>query len=175
MTPNDLTLSRLPSPLGDLLLVSDAEGRLWSSEYADLEERLHRLLARRIGAYALRPGAAPALAAQALGAYFSGEVEALRRIPVRLNGTEFQNKAWAALREIPAGRPASYAEQAARLGEARAARAVGGANRANPYNLTVPCHRVVGSSGALTGYAGGIARKKWLLDHESRHAGSRLI
>ncbi|MDD2870253.1 methylated-DNA--[protein]-cysteine S-methyltransferase [Neomegalonema sp.] len=175
MTPNDLTLSRLPSPLGDLLLVSDAEGRLWASEYADLEERLHRLLARRIGAHALKPGAAPALAAQALEAYFSGEVEALGAIPIRLNGTGFQNKAWAALREIPAGRPVSYAEQAARLGDAKAARAVGGANRQNPYNLVAPCHRVVGYSGALTGYAGGLERKTWLLEHEGEHACSRLI
>ncbi|MGI6245824.1 MAG: methylated-DNA--[protein]-cysteine S-methyltransferase [Pseudochelatococcus sp.] len=160
----------METPVGDLLLVSDAGGRLHACEYADIEERLHRLLRRRLGraGYGLSPGGAPPSVAAAIERYFAGDLAAIDTLPVVFGGTDFQNRAWAALREIPAGRPATYAGQAARVGNPRAARAVGSANHNNPFQIVVPCHRVVGKSGALTGYAGGLNRKRWLLEHEIR-------
>jgi methylated-DNA-[protein]-cysteine S-methyltransferase len=102
----------------------------------------------------------------ALDRYFAGEIGVLDTIPVELNGTPFQKKAWQALRRIPAGSTISYAELAKRIGEPAAVRAVGSANGANPVAVIVPCHRVIGSNGTLTGYGGGLDRKQWLLAHE---------
>jgi methylated-DNA-[protein]-cysteine S-methyltransferase len=101
-----------------------------------------------------------------LDRYFAGEVAALDTVPVELNGTPFQKTVWQALRRIPAGTTISYAELARRIGEAAAVRAVGAANGANPVAVIVPCHRVIGSNGSLTGYGGGLDRKQWLLAHE---------
>ena len=98
--------------------------------------------------------------------YFKGEVGALDSIPVELNGTPFQKNVWQALRRIPCGTTISYAELARRIGEPAAVRAVGTANGANPVAVIVPCHRVIGSNGRLTGYGGGLNRKHWLLQHE---------
>jgi methylated-DNA-[protein]-cysteine S-methyltransferase len=98
--------------------------------------------------------------------YFAGDVAALDTVPVELNGTPFQKNVWQALRRIPAGTTISYAELARRIGEAAAVRAVGAANGANPVAVIVPCHRVIGSNGRLTGYGGGLDRKQWLLAHE---------
>ena len=168
----DLMIDHVSSPLGDLLLVGDGAGRLHACDYADCEERLRRLLARRHGDVSLMPGPAPLGVADALARYFAGDVAAVDSVPVVLGGTAFQNRAWAALRQIPAGRPATYGDQARRIGNPSAARAVGSANYANPFNIIVPCHRVVGAKGALTGYAGGLSRKRWLLDHEDRHTGA---
>lgn len=167
-----LSVARVASPLGDLLLAVDAEGRLHACEYADIEARMHRLLDRRLGpgGYHLRQGEAPAALAGAIAGYFGGELAAIDAMPVVYSGTAFQNSAWAALRAIPAGEPASYAGQASRIGRPNAARAIGNANHHNPFQIVVPCHRVVGASGALTGYAGGLDRKRWLLDHEREHA-----
>ncbi|HEY0213278.1 MAG TPA: methylated-DNA--[protein]-cysteine S-methyltransferase [Paenirhodobacter sp.] len=164
-----LTLGRIGTPLGDLLVATDAQGRIWSCEYADLLERLHRLLARR-GEYVLEPGPVPQGVEQAVARYFNGDLAAIQALPVMLAGTPFQMLAWNALRTIPAGQPATYAGQAMRMGRPKAARAVGHANHDNPVQIIVPCHRVIGASGALTGYAGGLARKRWLLDHEDTHA-----
>ena len=102
----------------------------------------------------------------ALARYFAGEIGALDTIAVELNGTPFQKKAWQALRRIPAGTTISYADLAKRIGESSAVRAVGSANGANPVAVIVPCHRVIGSNGTLTGYGGGLDRKQWLLAHE---------
>jgi len=98
--------------------------------------------------------------------YFAGELGAIESVAVELNGTEFQKRVWQALRRIPAGSTLSYAELARRIGERPAVRAVGAANGANPVAIVVPCHRVIGSDGTLTGYGGGLDRKRWLLDHE---------
>jgi methylated-DNA-[protein]-cysteine S-methyltransferase len=102
----------------------------------------------------------------ALSRYFAGELEAIDSMAVELNGTDFQKRVWQALRRIPAGSTLSYAELARRIGEPAAVRAVGAANGANPVALVVPCHRVIGSNGTLTGYGGGLERKRWLLVHE---------
>jgi methylated-DNA-[protein]-cysteine S-methyltransferase len=101
-----------------------------------------------------------------LARYFTGEVAALDTVSVELNGTPFQKTVWQALRRIPGGTTISYAELAKRIGDPAAVRAVGTANGANPVAVIVPCHRVIGSSGKLTGYGGGLDRKQWLLEHE---------
>jgi methylated-DNA-[protein]-cysteine S-methyltransferase len=98
--------------------------------------------------------------------YFAGDVAALDTVPVELNGTPFQKKVWEALRRIPGGTTISYAALAKRIGDPAAVRAVGTANGANPVAVIVPCHRVIGSNGKLTGYGGGLDRKQWLLEHE---------
>ncbi len=114
-----------------------------------------------------------AAATRQLGEYFDGE----RRdfdLPLDPAGTDFQQSAWLALRSIPYGTTVSYGEQAEQMGDKRKARAVGAANGRNPISIIVPCHRVVGSNGALTGFAGGIETKQWLLTHERRVAGLTL-
>ena len=108
-----------------------------------------------------------------LAEYFAGE----RRdfdVPLDPVGTAFQQAAWTALRTIPYGETVSYGEQAARMGDRRKARAVGAANGRNPISIIVPCHRVVGSTGALTGFAGGLDTKAWLLHHEATVSGRTL-
>ncbi len=104
--------------------------------------------------------------AAVMARYFGGETGVLDAIPVELNGTPFQKNVWQALRRIPAGTTISYAELAKRIGDPAAVRAVGTANGANPVAVIVPCHRVIGSNGRLTGYGGGLDRKQWLLEHE---------
>ncbi len=106
--------------------------------------------------------------------YFRGERRQFD-VPLDPVGTEFQQAAWDALRSIEFGRTASYGEQAERMGDRNKARAVGAANGKNPISIIVPCHRVVGSDGSLTGFAGGTETKRWLLDHEARVAGTRLV
>jgi O-6-methylguanine DNA methyltransferase len=110
----------------------------------------------------------PAAIAAALDGYFAGDLTAVDAVPVATGGTEFQKSVWAALRSIPAGETRGYGALAAAIGKPGAARAVGLANGMNPIGIVVPCHRVIGASGALTGYAGGVERKRWLLAHEGR-------
>ena len=100
-----------------------------------------------------------------LDEYFSGSRRAFA-VPLDLHGTEFQVAAWKALAEVPYGHTASYGQQAASIGRPTAVRAIGGANGRNPAAIVLPCHRIVGADGSLTGFGGGIAVKKWLLDHE---------
>ncbi len=107
-------------------------------------------------------------ARDALERYFAGDAAPLAALPVDPHGSEFQHRVWSALREIPVGATASYGEIARRIGSPAAARAVGDANRRNPIAIAIPCHRVIGGDGRLVGYAGGLARKRWLLDHETR-------
>jgi methylated-DNA-[protein]-cysteine S-methyltransferase len=101
-----------------------------------------------------------------LRAYFDGVLDALDSLPVDLAGTPFQRKVWSALRTIPAGTTKSYAALAETVGITGGARPVGTANGRNPVAIVIPCHRVIGADGSLTGYAGGLARKRWLLRHE---------
>jgi methylated-DNA-[protein]-cysteine S-methyltransferase len=115
---------------------------------------------------ALRDGRAPRAVLAPLEAYFAGDLGALRAIPVATAGTAFQRAVWSALREIPPGTTLGYGALARRIGRPSAIRAVGAANGANPVSVVVPCHRLVGAGGALTGYGGGLARKRWLLAHE---------
>lgn len=165
-----LLVSRIPSPLGALFAVCEASGCLRALDFADCEPRLLRLLRTQAGADADRlvPRPAPVALVESLGAFFGGELRALDALPVRTGGTDFQRRVWAALREIPSGATTTYAALARSIGRPSACRAVGLANGANPIAIVLPCHRVVGSTGALTGYAGGLARKRWLLEHERR-------
>jgi methylated-DNA-[protein]-cysteine S-methyltransferase len=169
----ELTLSRLASPIGEMLLVSDACGRLRALDWDDHAERMHLLMDRQYGRGRVRltEGTTPVPIGEALRAYFAGQLDTIDAIEVEAAGTLFQKLAWEALRQIPAGRTASYAEQAARIGRPKAVRAVGLANGANPIGLVVPCHRVIGANGSLTGYGGGLERKLWLLRHEGVEIG----
>ncbi len=160
------TLSHLTSPLGTLLAITAADGTIHALEFADCEARLHRLFARHHPGASLADGPPPPALAAALSAYFAGTLTAINSLPVARIGSPFQQAAWAALRAIPAGQTQSYGAQAAAIGKPAAARAVGLANGANPIGIIVPCHRVIATSGALTGYAGGVERKAWLLAHE---------
>ena len=109
---------------------------------------------------------------RALGRDFTGELHALDALPVATGGSAFQRRVWRALRDIPPGTTISYAELALRVERPSAFRAVGLANGANPIGIVVPCHRVIGSDGSLTGYGGGLERKRWLLAHEGASAES---
>ena len=169
-TAMKLTLSRYAAPsssgfVGDILLVTDG-GTLRALDFADYEPRMRTLLARHYGAVTLVEGDAPVRVTAALDAYFGGDATALDALPVATAGSDFQRSVWAALRAIPAGTTTGYGALAAQIGKPGAARAVGLANGANPIGIVVPCHRVIGANGTLTGYAGGIARKEWLLRHE---------
>ncbi len=165
-----LRLERWMSPLGPLLLVTDSDGRLRALEFADLESRMSRLLREHYGAYTLANAAAPISLSRALAGYFNGEIDAIGEIPTATGGTPFQREVWHSLRTIPAGTTTSYGQLAAKIGRAGSARAVGAANGANPIPIVVPCHRVIGANGALTGFASGLPRKSWLLKHEGKHA-----
>lgn len=167
-----VSVEAVESPVGRILLAAGGDGALCAADFADHEDRLIRLLKRRFGNFApiLSQGPVPAEITQALSAYFTGDIGAIRSIRLRTGGTLFQQTMWSALRAIKPGKPMTYAALAASLGSPNAARAVGHANGANPFNIIVPCHRLIGANGDLTGYSGGIERKRWLLDHEARHA-----
>ena len=164
-----LTLERWVSPVGPLLLVVDTNGALRGLEFAENELRLRRLLRRFYGKEVLEAGSTSPSVKQALAMYFDGELEALDDVEVAMAGTPFQRAVWSALRKIPAGTTLSYGQLAGRLGRTGASRAVGAANGANPVPIVVPCHRVIGADGSLTGFGSGLHRKRWLLDHESQN------
>ncbi|MFT3928508.1 MAG: methylated-DNA--[protein]-cysteine S-methyltransferase [Myxococcales bacterium] len=167
-TSMPLRVERHLSPLGPLLLVTSQDGTLRALDYEAYRDRMLRLLALHYGECALTPSPGSPSLARALADYFTGDLERLEALPVATGGTAFQREVWRALRAIPAGTRLSYGELAARLGRPSAARAVGLANGANPIAIVVPCHRVIGANGSLTGYAGGVERKRWLLEHEAR-------
>ena len=148
------------SPVGPLTLV-DEDGAL-AGLY--LHEARHRPLDAAFGP---RDDTALPAAREQLTAYFAGELREFD-LPLTRTGTPFQQQVWAALREVPYGRTCTYAELAAAVGRPTAVRAVGAANGRNPISVVVPCHRVVGAGGALTGYAGGLERKSFLLGLETR-------
>ncbi len=164
-----LRLSSLPSPLGTMLLVSDGEA-LRALDFHDYEARMHHLLRLHYGDYELSGAITAGEIGRSIGAYFEGELNALDGIPIRTGGTPFQRLVWAELRQIPYGTTTTYGRLAERVGNAKASRAVGLANGANPVSIVVPCHRVIGANAKLTGYGGGLHRKEWLLAHERKHA-----
>lgn len=164
-----LFLSHLDSPLGALLLVTDAQRTVRALEFADHQARLRRGLREHYGEVELSEAAAPTAVAEALALYFAGKLDALDALPTVTAGSELQRKVWATLRRIPAGTTTSYGKLAKALGfdDPRAAIDIGAANGANPIALIVPCHRVIASNGELKGYAWGLQRKRWLLQHEN--------
>lgn len=163
----NLILDRLASPVGEVLLVVDAGGAVRALDFHDYEDRLRRLLRLHYGAVVLTEGRAPEAVRRAVEAYFAGDLAAFDAIRVETGGTVFQRAVWRALRDIPAGETRTYGQLAQAVGSPKAVRAVGLANGANPVGVIVPCHRVIGANGTLTGYAGGLERKRWLLAHET--------
>jgi methylated-DNA-[protein]-cysteine S-methyltransferase len=163
-----LLLDRLPTPIGQMILVADTDGKLRLAFFAEHDDTVHRHLAYQYGTgkFHLEPTANPFGLTAALAAYFSGDLNAIDDLPVETPGTPFQREVWRALRTIPCGTTTSYGKLAAQIGRPDAVRAVGTANGANPVSIVVPCHRVIGANGSLTGYGGGIERKRWLLNHE---------
>jgi methylated-DNA-[protein]-cysteine S-methyltransferase len=168
---NSLAVDRIPSPIGTIVLVADANG-LCALDFADHEPRMMHLLGRRFRDIAFADRADPHGASTQLRAYFAGRLDAIDAIPVSMGGTAFQNSAWAALREIRVGTTMTYSALAAKIGKPRAIRAAGLANAVNPVSIVVPCHRVIGADGSLTGYGGGLPRKRWLLEHEGVRLGT---
>jgi methylated-DNA-[protein]-cysteine S-methyltransferase len=171
MSQQIFALERIETPTGPVLIVTDEAQRLRAVEWEDHELRFKKLLQRHYGTNGveLRPAAQPSAARLALLAYFAGDLHAVDDLDTATNGTEFQRIVWDALRRIPAGQTLSYGALAAEIGRPTAARAVGLANGSNPIPIVVPCHRVIGADRSLTGFGGGIERKRWLLAHEARH------
>ena len=164
--PKALSLDRRQTPVGEALIVTDETGALRAFDFADYEPRMRRLMSRHYPGQEISAGGAPEAIAAAVDAYFQGDLDALENLDWKTNGTAFQRKVWAGLCTIPAGVTLSYQGLAAQIGSPKAMRAVGLANGSNPVAIVVPCHRVIGASGRLTGYGGGLERKAWLLRHE---------
>jgi methylated-DNA-[protein]-cysteine S-methyltransferase len=160
-----VAMETIESPLGSIILADDG-ARVYMLDFYDDAAARDRRLTRRFGDSWPAPRSAPGPFAAALEAYFEGAIDALETIPVETGGTPFQRTVWAALRTIPPGHTSSYGALARRVGNPKGSRAVGLANGRNPVALIVPCHRVIGADGSLTGYAGGTWRKEWLLRHE---------
>jgi len=171
--PIELLFDRVETPIGELGIVTDAAGKVCAVEWTDQVERMQRSLRLQYGphGFSLKPAKDPGGVTAALAAYFAGDLDAIDRLPVAAKGTGFQHAVWQALRRIPCGQTLSYGALARRIGRPAAVRAVGHANGANPVSVVVPCHRVIGADGSLTGYGGGIERKRWLLAHERRAGG----
>ncbi len=166
-----LLSDKIPSPIGGIILITrsdetDAACPLCAVEFDDCLDRLERNLKARFGRYELQGVKNPGGHSEGMMAYLEGDVSAIDALPVDSGGTGFQQQVWKALRRIPAGETWQYGEMAKKLGRPDAPRAVGAANGRNPLSIVVPCHRLIGSTGKLTGYAGGLERKEWLLKHE---------
>jgi methylated-DNA-[protein]-cysteine S-methyltransferase len=153
------------SPVGPLTVAGRGE-RLALVQFGDQRDAASAFLRRHDPGAAIVEHADPAGAVSALGAYFAGDLGALDRLEVDLLGTPFQQRVWSELRKVAPGRTASYLDIAKAIGSATSTRAVGAANGANPVAIVVPCHRIIGTSGSLVGYGGGLERKRWLLQHE---------
>ena len=164
--PETLILDRVETPVGVALVVVDEKGVLRAFDFADYEPRMRKLMGRHYPGMDLNPGRAPDRLRAAVARYFEGDMDAFDGVAWATNGTDFQRKVWDALCTIPAGETLSYKGLAERIGKPSAMRAVGLANGSNPVAIVVPCHRVIGANGSLTGYGGGLPRKKWLLSHE---------
>lgn len=173
----ELLMDRIDTAIGELLIVADHDGNLRAVDWTDYEARMRRLLRLHYGENGFRLTAAgnPSGLTKALGSYFAGELTTIETLPVQTGGTGFQREVWRALRTIPCGTTVSYAKLAEQIGRPTAVRAVGLANGSNPVGIVVPCHRVIGANGSLTGYAGGVDRKRWLLEHESKRARIGLL
>ena len=164
--PDRLRFDRLKTPIGEALIVTDEAGCLRAFDWTDRAAGMMRLIRLHYGPLTPEAGAAPKHVMRRLRRYFDGDIGCLGDIAWRTGGTRFQRAVWAGLTKIAPGRTLSYGALAAKLGCPTAVRAVGLANGANPISVVVPCHRVIGADGSLTGYGGGLARKRWLLRHE---------
>lgn len=170
----NLVTATRESPLG-LVTFAISGGALCALDFEEHASDLPARLARRFGRAPVRDDAAAGPLIERLDRYFAGDLAALDGLAADGGGTPFQQRVWAALRAIPAGETRAYGDIARAVGSPEAVRAVGAANGKNPIALVVPCHRVIGKDGTLTGYAGGLWRKKWLLEHERKHAVPRPL
>lgn len=158
----------LPTPIGDIVLAADESGNLTHLYMGKGAVGLPEKLKAVHSSEKLAPWRGQ------LTEYFAGKRQEFD-LPIAPHGTDFQKRVWEALKEIPFGETRSYGQLAAQLGVPNASRAVGRANGTNPISIIVPCHRVIGSTGALTGYGGGIENKKWLLEFETEAQRKTLL
>jgi methylated-DNA-[protein]-cysteine S-methyltransferase len=172
--PETLSVEHLTTPIGTALLVTDERGVLRAFNWTDYEPAMLAWIGRHYPKAKLVEGRAGTPVRGAFQAYFEGDARALEDVPWQASGTEFQLKVWNALCAIPPGETLNYAGLARRIDRPSAVRAVGLANGANPVAVVVPCHRVIGTNGSLTGYGGGLPRKRWLLAHEGASFRDRL-
>jgi methylated-DNA-[protein]-cysteine S-methyltransferase len=156
---------RISTPIGDMILVA-RDGAVLLLEFEDASDRIARELQSRFNGNELQPAANPFGLSEKIRDYFAGQLTAIDDVLTDGGGTAFELRVWAELRRIPCGQTISYGELATRIGNKNAMRAVGLANGKNPVAVVVPCHRVIGADGKLTGYGGGLYRKEWLLKHE---------
>ncbi|WP_109489405.1 methylated-DNA--[protein]-cysteine S-methyltransferase [Occallatibacter savannae] len=169
-SPLHLLVDVLATPIGAMTIAADIDGNLRLALFTEDQpviERQLRLHYAKTG-FNLERARNPHALSDAISRYFAGDLAAIDTIPVATGGTSFQRKVWQELRNIPCGATTSYGELARRIEHPSAVRAVGSANGDNPVAVVVPCHRVIGANGSLTGYGGGLDRKRWLLDHETR-------
>jgi methylated-DNA-[protein]-cysteine S-methyltransferase len=167
-------LDTMNTPLGAAVLITDETGALCMYQWDDPMDRWRKEFHRRHGNATLVTCHDPFGHIAALERYFAGDITAIDALPVAFAGTPFQLKVWKALRTIAGGTTLSYGALADRIGAPTAVRAVGLANGSNPVGIVVPCHRVIGRDGSLTGYGGGLPRKRWLLEHEAHHCAFHL-
>jgi methylated-DNA-[protein]-cysteine S-methyltransferase len=160
-----LWTDRISSDIGTIVIVSDGEA-ICAVDFEDHEARMHELLSKQYPRFDLIPQHNPLGVSDRLQAYFEGDFTVLDDIPVNPGGTDFQREVWLNLRSIPPGKTVTYGALADLLHKPKSARAVGMTNSLNPISIVLPCHRVIGANGKLTGYAGGLDRKRWLLHHE---------
>lgn len=163
----ELQIDTITSPIDTVLIVVDGD-RMCTLDFADCETRMMMLLERRYGPVQLTPMANPYGYSDLVRRYFEGDYGCLDAIPVSTGGTVFQQQVWTALRTIAPGTTTSYGKLAHQIGRPTAYRAVGATNALNPVGIVLPCHRVIGADTSLTGYAGGLDRKQWLLEHERK-------
>jgi methylated-DNA-[protein]-cysteine S-methyltransferase len=161
----ELLMDRIESPIGTIVILVD-DGKMCALDFAGYEERMMKLLKRRYHEFELKKIDDPFGFSTRVKNYLAGDFASLNAIPVSTGGTPFQQQVWTALREIRAGETYTYSQLAAKIGKPKATRAVGMTNSLNPIAIVLPCHRVVGANASLTGYAGGLDRKHWLLEHE---------
>jgi len=158
-----LEVGEFESPIGGIT-VAVCDGALRALSFSDKWASRRAALERQGATWSAHPD--PGEIIGRLARYFGGDLDALSSIAVAPHGTPFQQRVWRALRTVPVGHTVSYGELARSIGMPSAVRAVGAANGANPIGIVIPCHRVIGADGRLVGYGGGLARKRWLLEHE---------
>ena len=156
---------RIETPIGPMVLVAH-DGVILLLEFEDASDRVARQMKARFGDVDLQVASNPFGLSDRIRAYFAGELSAIEGLLTDGGGTEFERRVWAELKRIPCGTTVSYGSIARKLGDIQHSRAVGTANGKNPISIVVPCHRVIGADGSMTGYGGGIKRKEWLLRHE---------
>ena len=159
---------KIATPVGPLWILCDENFHLRAIEWEEHSDRMEQLLDihYRQQGYTRVASRNPGGLSQKLIDYFEGDLAIIDTLPTATGGTDFQREVWQPLRTIPCGQVMHYGQLAEQLGRPGAARAVGAANGSNPVSIVVPCHRVIGRNGTMTGYAGGVQRKEWLLRHE---------